>query len=164
VPADPHSPTETARAIVGLLRALRRDLLRSSRSGFARSGLTAAQLGVISSLAARGPLTLTELGRELALGHSTLSGIVDRLAAKGIVQRTPSPDDRRYTRISLTEDARRHGGLLGADDPSGRLVALLADATPGERQTIVDGLTLLRRFVEAASGEPRAAGPPADRP
>src|SRR4051812_22803827 len=30
---------------------------------------------------------LSELSRELALGHSTVSGIVDRLQARGIVQR-----------------------------------------------------------------------------
>jgi len=146
-----QSPLHEAQSIVGLLRALRRDLLRRSRAGFARSGLTAAQLSVISLLAANESMTLTELSRELALGHSTLSGIVDRLQARGIVERTPSPDDRRYTRIMLTDDARRHGRALGETDPSGRLVAALASATPEERRTIREGLTLLRRFVDTAS-------------
>jgi DNA-binding MarR family transcriptional regulator len=150
VDAEHQSAVQAAQAIVGLLRALRRDLLSRSRSGFVRSGLTAAQLGVISLLAAHDSMTLTELSRELALGHSTVSGIVDRLAAKGIVQRTPSPEDRRYTRIALTEDARRQGGPLGAADPNSRLVELLANATPEERRTIGEGLALLRRFVEAA--------------
>jgi DNA-binding MarR family transcriptional regulator len=148
---EQQSPRQAAEAIVGLLRALRRDLLRRSRSGFVRGGLTAAQLGVISQLAARDSMTLTELSRELALGHSTLSGIVDRLEARGIVQRAPSAEDRRYTRISLTDEARRQGGLLGGGDPSDRLVAVLAEATPEERRTIGEGLALLRRFVEAAS-------------
>jgi DNA-binding MarR family transcriptional regulator len=142
---------QVAQAIVGSLRALRQDLVRRGRAGFARSGLTAAQLSVISLLAARESMTLTDLSRELALGHSTLSGIVDRLQARGIVQRTPSPEDRRYTRIALTDDARRHGAALSEDGPGERLVAALAEATPEERRTISEGLALLRRLVDAAS-------------
>lgn len=96
-------------------------------------------------------MTLSELSRELPLGHSTFSGIVDRLQARGIVQRAPSQEDRRYTRIALTDDARRHADALGQDGPGERLVAVLAQATPEERRTIGEGLALLRRFVEAAS-------------
>jgi DNA-binding MarR family transcriptional regulator len=46
-------------------------------------------------LGTRGPLTFSDLSRELELGHSTVSGIV---------QRQPSPTDRRYTRVSLTDE------------------------------------------------------------
>jgi DNA-binding MarR family transcriptional regulator len=146
-----QSSVEAAQAILGLLRALRRDLSRRSRAGFVRSGLTAAQLGVISLLAARGSMTLTELGRELQFGHSTLSGIVDRLQVKGIVKRAPSPADRRYTQISLTDEALLRGRAYTDEGANGRLVEALAAATPQERQTISEGLTLLLRFVDAAS-------------
>lgn len=142
---------QEALEVLALLRTLRRDLVRRSRAELARSGLTAAQLSVISVLGTRGALTLTELSSELELSHSTVSGIVDRLQARGIVQRTPSPTDRRSTRIALTEQAQRHALALGDGGPGARLVAALAAATPDERRAIRHGLALLRRFVEAAA-------------
>jgi len=38
----------------------------------------------------------------VALSHSTVSGIVDRLQARGIVTRSTDSKDRRLTRIALT--------------------------------------------------------------
>jgi hypothetical protein len=47
--SDPAA-TDEAREIVGLFRSLRRHLVRGSRAELARSGLTAAQVSVISLL------------------------------------------------------------------------------------------------------------------
>ena len=93
-PSD-RAATDEAREIVGLFRSLRRHLVRGSRAELARSGLTAAQVSVISLLGTNSEMTLGDLSRELELSHSTVSGIVDRLQAKGLVVRNPSPDDRR---------------------------------------------------------------------
>jgi DNA-binding MarR family transcriptional regulator len=141
-----------AQEIVALFRALRRGLLRVSRGELVRSGLTGAQLSVVSALGTRGPMTLTDLGRELEIGHSTLSGIVDRLQAKGIAQRTPNPADRRYTLISLSETVSRQAQVQLARGPGSRLVAALASATPEERVTMRQGLLLLQRFLGDAWG------------
>lgn len=72
-------------------RSLRRHLVRGSRAELARSGLTVAQVSVISLLGTQGAMTLDELSRELELSHSTVSGIVDRLQAKGLVDRRTNP-------------------------------------------------------------------------
>jgi MarR family transcriptional regulator, organic hydroperoxide resistance regulator len=149
---DPAAQQD-AQEIVALFRALRRGLLRVSRGELVRSGLTGAQLSVVSALGTRGPMPLTELGRELEIGHSTLSGIVDRLQAKGIVQRTPNPADRRYTLISLSETVSQHAQVLLARGPGSRLVAALASATPEERVMMRQGLLLLQRFLGDAWGE-----------
>jgi DNA-binding MarR family transcriptional regulator len=141
---------QEAQQILSLYRGLRRSVLRRSRAELARSGLTGAQLSVISLLGTRGPMTLTALSHELAIGHSTVSGIVDRLQARGIVERAPNPADRRETRVSLTDAALRRGRPLADDDPGGRLAAELAAASGEQRRTILKGLELLRQFVDAA--------------
>ncbi len=135
-----------AQEIVAHVRALRRDLLRASADDIARSGLTGPQVSVMAHLVMNGPATVTELARELGIGHSTVSGIVDRLQARGLVQRVQDDADRRYTRISVTEKVDRYieNMEVGA---FGRLATALGNATSEQRRTICDGLALLRQLL-----------------
>jgi DNA-binding MarR family transcriptional regulator len=149
-PATDSAAASEVREIVRLFRSLRRHLVRGSRAELARSGLTAAQVSVISLLGTRGSITLGDLSRELELSHSTVSGIVDRLQAKQIVERTPSVDDRRYVQISLTASVASQVPALGHEGPIGRLEAVLKAATADERRRIKDGLALLVRFADRA--------------
>ena len=142
--------TAEAREIVGLFRSLRRHLVKGSRAELARSGLTAAQVSVISLLGTQGATTLGELSRELELSHSTVSGIIDRLQAKGLVDRRTSQNDRRYVEISLAKHIASQAPSLGDDGPIGRLEATLSAASSDERQIIKDGLALLVRFADMA--------------
>jgi DNA-binding MarR family transcriptional regulator len=95
-------------------------------------------------------MTLGDLSRELELSHSTVSGIVDRLQAKGLVVRKPSPDDRRYVQISLAEHVASQAPALGDEGPIGRLEAVLRAATAEERRKVQEGLVLLVRFADQA--------------
>lgn len=147
--ADPTAADE-AREIVGLFRSLRRHLVRGSRAELARSGLTAAQVSVISLLGTNQAMTLGELSRELELSHSTVSGIVDRLQAKDLVVRLPSPNDRRYVQISLAEHVANQAPALGDEGPIGRLEAVLKAAPAEERRMVKEGLALLVRFADQA--------------
>ena len=139
-----------AREIVGLFRSLRRHLVKGSRAELARSGLTAAQVSVISLLGTQGATTLGELSRELELSHSTVSGIIDRLQAKGLVDRRTSQNDRRYVEISLAKHIASQAPSLADDGPIGRLEATLRTASPHERQIIKDGLALLVGLADMA--------------
>lgn len=136
-----------AHEILALVLGLRRGLLRGARGELARSGLTGAQANVVSLLGTRGPLTISELARELHLGHSTVSGIVDRLQRRGIVQRLADPADRRYTRVSLTDELSRKVPLLLASGPGSRMLAALAAAPAVERNTMREGMRLLQRYL-----------------
>jgi DNA-binding MarR family transcriptional regulator len=149
-PSSDSTATDEAREIVGLFRSLRRHLVRGSRAELARSGLTAAQVSVISLLGTNGAMTLGELSRELELSHSTVSGIVDRLQAKDLVDRKPSPNDRRYVQISLAQHVASQAPALADDGPIGRLEAVLKAATADDRRSIREGLALLVRFADMA--------------
>src|ERR687885_1307752 len=111
VSQEPHpdaSLAAEAEEILGLLRALRRDLARNPFADAERSGLTGPQVTAMTCLVTRGALTLTELSRAMGTSHSTASGIVDRLQARGLVRRTPDATDRRRTRLTVTEDVTRY--------------------------------------------------------
>jgi MarR family transcriptional regulator, organic hydroperoxide resistance regulator len=135
-----------AQEIVGHIRALRRELLCASAEDIARSGLTGPQVGVMAHLVMNGSATVTELGRELGTSHSTVSGIVDRLQARGLIQRVQDDSDRRYTRICVTEKVDRYVRSIEVG-PFGRLTTALSNATDEQRRTIRDGLVLLRELL-----------------
>ena len=147
---DPKALSE-AQDILALVRSLRRALLQGARGELARSGLTGAQASIVSLLGTRGPHTISELASELQLGHSTVSGIIDRLQTRGIVQRLTDPADRRYTRVALTEELSRKVPSLIASGPGSRILTGLASASPSERKTMRDGLKLLQRYLIASN-------------
>ena len=144
---------EDAQEIVAHLRTLRRDVLRTA-ADIGRSGLTGPQISVQALLVVNGPMTVGELGRDLGLSHSTVSGIVDRLEARGLVERTADSADRRYTRIAVTRAVERYMEEI-TSAPTARLVTALRAATPDERQQVRQGLALLRRLLDAPSGSGR---------
>jgi DNA-binding MarR family transcriptional regulator len=136
-----------AEEIVAFVRALRRDLLRNPAEDAESAGLTGPQVSVMACLVGRGPTTLTEVSRTLGISHSTASGIVDRLQARGLVRRAPDPDDQRRTRIIVTDKVTRYVQDLQAG-PTGRLAAALARATRAERDAIRRGLKLLADLLD----------------
>jgi DNA-binding MarR family transcriptional regulator len=135
-----------AQEIVAHIRALRRDLLCASADDIARSGLTGPQVSVMAHLVMNGPATVTELARELGTSHSTVSGIVDRLQVRGLLQRVQDEADRRYTRICVTEKVDRYVENLEIG-PFGPLAHAMGNATGEKRRTIHDGLALLRKLL-----------------
>jgi DNA-binding MarR family transcriptional regulator len=68
--------------------------------------LTIQQLKVVFLAVRMGSLTAGQIGRELRVGFSTVTGLVDRLAEHGLVSRGEDPSDRRATRVVPTDTAR----------------------------------------------------------
>ncbi len=65
-------------------------------------GLTPAQFDVIATLGNTGGLPLSEVARKTLITKGTLTGIIDRLEAKGLVFRRVPADDRRSFHAVLT--------------------------------------------------------------
>lgn len=70
------------------------------------NGITTSQAWVIAHLVKRDNQTQTELARRMGVGLVTLSGLVDRLEARSLVQRQTDASDRRAKRVCLTREAR----------------------------------------------------------
>src|SRR5262249_14653669 len=69
-------------------------------------GLTGVQCGLLMRLELENGLVQAELGRRMAIEPATLTGIVQRLEREGWVRRCGDADNRRLSRVWLTDKAR----------------------------------------------------------
>ena len=69
-------------------------------------GLTMTQFDVIATLGNQPPMTCKELGEKTLVTKGTLTGVLERLEAKGIVERKINPEDGRSQMIGLTESGQ----------------------------------------------------------
>jgi len=90
---------EIVDAIRRLYRAVYLDASKMSR----QFGLTGSQSGVLRNLVAHGPLSSAELSRKLYVTPSNITGVIDRLEKKELVERIRKEGDRRVALITLTE-------------------------------------------------------------
>ena len=70
-----------------------------------RLGLGPADLRCLDWLS-EGPLTAKELATATGLRPAATTALIDRLEAKGLLRRSPSPDDRRRVLVEMTEEGR----------------------------------------------------------
>ncbi len=78
-----------------------------ARLQVARHDLTLPEFGVLEALLHKGPLLLGELQRKILVSSGGITYVVDRLEAKGLVERRPCPDDRRARFVALTASGTR---------------------------------------------------------
>ncbi|MEU5592528.1 MarR family transcriptional regulator [Streptomyces sp. NPDC020298] len=105
--------------------------------------LTGAQARLLSLLSVE-PLPMRKLAQKLKCEPSNVTGIVDRLEARGLVERRPDPADRRVKLAAATDEGGRvarelRDGLRFAREP-------LAGLSDEERLALRD---LLRRMLDA---------------
>ena len=86
---------------------------------------------------AAAPLSQIELAQRLGIEGATLVAMLDRLARAGLIQRQPSPVDRRVKHIALTPDGAALYDAVRAEADAVRL-ELLRGVDPA----------LLRRMTE----------------
>ncbi|SFA90848.1 DNA-binding transcriptional regulator, MarR family [Poseidonocella pacifica] len=92
------------------LIALRRILRATERYGrdlAQAAGLTAAQFRVLQLVSESRPCTATDISRRMKISQATVTSLVDKLVAQGMVLRQRSERDRRQTHIEVTEKGAR---------------------------------------------------------
>ena len=87
----------------------------------AEQGMSLTQLRVLGVLRDRRP-RMADLASGLGLDRSSVTGLVDRAQARGLVERVADEGDGRVVRVALTEDGRRTAERMTA-----RMSELLAD-------------------------------------
>ena len=141
-------------AYVKLLRASRAVLSRVEPRLIAH-GLTPTQLGVLEAILHKGPLTQRDLGRKVLTSAGNMTDVIDKLEARGLVQRMRCPEDRRSVRVELTQPGRT---LIEAVFPGH--AADIAQAMSGLGCVDLRRLdTLLRRLGMAAAQPDVACAP-----
>jgi DNA-binding MarR family transcriptional regulator len=100
-------PSGTMAAVTSIMRV--QQILQSAVDGALRPhGLTFARYEalVLLTFSKRGSLPMRVMGERLQLHPTSVTNIVDRLEADGLVKRTPHPTDRRTTLTEITELGR----------------------------------------------------------
>jgi DNA-binding MarR family transcriptional regulator len=69
--------------------------------------LSATQCHLLSLIEPGRPIPMGRLAEALACDASNVTGLVDRLESRGLIQRRPSAEDRRVKVISLTPAGAR---------------------------------------------------------
>ena len=132
--------------VLSRVSRLARRLDQARGTAFADHGLDGWEFDVLSALRRAGhPYELSpgQLVSETLVTSGTMTNRVDRLAARGFVERHPDPSDRRGVLVRL-----RPAGVAVVDDALADLLrherALLADLAAKEREELAD---LLRRLL-----------------
>lgn len=107
-------------------------------------GLTHPQYLVMLALWEETPLTVSELGRRVSLDPGTLSPLLKRLEAGGLVTRGRDPKDERALAVTLTPDGARLRRRAEKVPPA--IIARLGLEVT-ELESLRDGLT---RLIAAA--------------
>jgi DNA-binding MarR family transcriptional regulator len=95
--------------IFSRLSRLSRHLDLARRDAFSGSGIESWEFDVLAALRRAGdPYELSpgRLLRETLVTSGTMTNRVDRLAARGLVERLPDPADRRGVLVRLTPDGK----------------------------------------------------------
>ncbi len=140
------SPLQISHAITRVFREQNRLHGRASQP----FGLSTEQAHLLVVLWTYGPLTMTELGREVALSSGTLSAAVDRMEAAGLVRRVEDPRDRRSVRVepAAWKDRRREALIESLREAENGMLAPLSAAERGVLNNLL--AKILEGFV--ASG------------
>lgn len=125
-------------------------------------GITAQQGQLMCVLMPR-PYGMADLGAMLGLAKSSLTGLVDRTAQRGLVRREPDPEDGRAVRVALTEQGTELVDAFYAETCR-RVELLPSGLAPGDRDAMA---LLLSRvvtdnevpvvFMDADEAPPRTA-------
>lgn len=102
-PATTASQTDSARDILDALAPLLAHQRRRWAANCQAHGLSIVGFHVMALLEERDGLTMSQLADELDVALPNATGIVDRMARRGLVERADDPDDRRVVRVRLTE-------------------------------------------------------------
>src|SRR5258706_16363153 len=69
-------------------------------------GLTGAQFDIIATLGNTRGMSCKELGEKTLITKGTMTGVLDRLEAKGLLERPPPPEGGRSWITALTDEGQ----------------------------------------------------------
>jgi len=152
----PMAAAEVSEVLCAELCATGRAVARAYRPLLSAVGLTYPQYLVLVALRRGAPRTVTELGDRLALDSGTLSPLLKRLDASGLVARGRRHEDERAVGVTLT--VKGAAVLRETAHVPGRMAAVMGLSAHAGRQ-----LSALLQQVTAALAE-RPATEPAGAP
>jgi DNA-binding MarR family transcriptional regulator len=93
--------------IIAEFRAFFRELRCMGSDRMRRGGMSSAHFHLLTMLDRHGEMAMGRIADVLDVSLSNASGLIDRLAERGFVERIRVPDDRRVVLVALTPHGRR---------------------------------------------------------
>lgn len=135
--------------IVGRVSRLSRVFDRQLRDFFGEHGLEYFEFDVLATLRRSGPpyeLSAGALLKAAMVTSGAITNRIDKMERKGLVERTPDPDDRRSVRVRLTPHGHEVVDRI-VDLHVENEKRMLAALDPEQREQFAG---LLRHLLEAA--------------
>jgi DNA-binding MarR family transcriptional regulator len=123
--------------------------LRGGADGRRADGVSAAQLFALQQVASHPDSSVNDIAARTFTHQSSVSVVIKRLVAGGLVAKVPARDDRRRTRLTLTVKGKRAltraPGTVQED-----LVKAISRLPAADRRTLERLMTTLARAVTPA--------------
>lgn len=111
-------------------------------------GLTPAQLRVLQIVDQKTSVTPKALATQMGVSQATITALVDKLVAQGLVERVPSTLDRRQTNVVVTKSG--HSKLKDAPDAlQQRYVRAFVELADWEQAQLVSSLERIADMLDA---------------
>ncbi len=145
-----HSPsTMTMDGPRRIVRALR----QADATCRGRGGIPSAQLFVLRQLSSEPLLSIGDLCRATLTSQSSVSEVVSRLEARGLLRRSKASDDNRRAVLSVTAAGEKV--LEESSQPfQERLVSALRHLAPGDQQALAKGMSAWLREAGISDAPP----------
>lgn len=137
--------------VVALIKRVHLSLRRAFDEVLVSYGLTWPQANLMRAIAQRLGIEQRELQEQLGVTSATLTGIIDGLVERELVERRLSPHDARVKQLFLTERGQQVSAELAALLP--RLERQLMDGfSPAEQALLRDWLQRMANNIGAIGG------------
>jgi DNA-binding MarR family transcriptional regulator len=125
---------------------LRLAIVRTARQLRQEAGtdLSPSLTAALSTIERHGPMTPSELAARERVQRPTVTRLLDRLGAAGLVTRTPDPADGRSSLVAATPAGRALIGELRTRKTA-YLARRLDDLRPDERETLARAAAILEK-------------------
>jgi MarR family 2-MHQ and catechol resistance regulon transcriptional repressor len=127
-------------------------LTNGANRPFHKFALNVSQVDVLAALGrSEAGLNCSEIAEASLITKGGITGVLDRLEARGLIQRLPSRDDRRSIRALLSEKGVEFCRELFAKLADDSEEVFAKALTPAQTRQLTKLLTLLVRSMEAES-------------
>jgi DNA-binding MarR family transcriptional regulator len=151
-PTDPASSDDVEAIVTVSVDAFRRVLRRlrvAARKTELATGLSAAQLFVLSAVADAPGCSVNDITHATMTDRSSVAAVIDRLVERGYVTRRQADSDRRRASIAITAKGRR-AMQLAPPAPTALLISALRDLPAAQLRDLSTGLLALTRSMGIA--------------
>ena len=146
------SNEKVIKEIVESIRRLVRAEYLDSQKMSKQYGLTGPQSLVLRLLIKYGALSYADLSRQMYVTPSNITGIIDRLEIKGLVERIRKQGDRRVALITLTQSGQELGKTI-PDPIEKKIVNQLADLEVEHLQILAVAMNEILNLIDTKSAE-----------